>query len=171
MSAIIHLRAKKNAALSLITNVFDAEWQPSGEAATGFDTYVSKDKGSPAECTNEFTAIGATNIYSLDLTADEMNADVVYVRPTVTNDGIKVPAFLIHTYSEPLDIANTELAAVPNTAGSLRAMVQFIFSYLRNKRTSTRTGTDTLYKEDGSTALGQATFSDDGDTFTQGEMN
>lgn len=68
------------------------------------------------------------------------------------------------------DAPSAELSAVPSTTGTLRQMIQFIFSYFRNKKTITLT-TETLFKEDASTSLGTATVSDDGITMTKGEMN
>ena len=69
-----------------------------------------------------------------------------------------------------LDAANTELAAIPTTIGSLREFLQFVFQYLRNRKTSTAT-TVSVYKEDATTALGTATISDDGTTFDHGEFS
>ncbi len=66
--------------------------------------------------------------------------------------------------------ANTELGSMPTTTSPLRQMVQFIFQYFRNKRTVTTT-TEIAFKEDASTQLGSAALSDDGTTFTKGEMN
>ncbi len=68
------------------------------------------------------------------------------------------------------DTPSAELAATPNTTSSLRQMIQFIFSYLRNKRTVTAT-TETLFKENASSTLGTATLSDTGGTVTKGEMD
>jgi len=68
------------------------------------------------------------------------------------------------------DAPSAQLAAVPNTTSSLRQMIQFIFSYLRNKRTVTAT-TETLFKEDASSTLGTATLSDSSGTVTKGEMD
>jgi outer membrane receptor for monomeric catechols len=65
--------------------------------------------------------------------------------------------------------ANTELSSIPNTTASLKSMIQFLFTYFRNKKTVTTT-TETLMKEDAATVLGTATISDDGATFTKGEM-
>ena len=69
-----------------------------------------------------------------------------------------------------LDAAGTELSAVPTTTGSLRQKINLLFQYFRNKKTLTST-TETLFKEDASTSLGTATVSDDGTTFTKGELN
>ncbi len=68
------------------------------------------------------------------------------------------------------DTPAAELAAVPNTTSSIRQMIQFVFSYLRNKRTVTST-TETLFKENASSTLGTATLSDTGGTVTKGEMD
>jgi hypothetical protein len=48
-------------------------------------------------------------------------------------------------------------------------MIQFLFEFFRNKKTVTAS-TETLLKEDASTTLGTATLSDDGTTYTRGEM-
>lgn len=69
-----------------------------------------------------------------------------------------------------LDAASTELASVPTTTGSLRQMIQLLFQYFRNKRTVT-SSTETLFKEDVSISLGTSTVSDNGTTFTHGEIS
>ena len=68
-----------------------------------------------------------------------------------------------------LDAGNTELGSVPNTSGSIRTMIQWNFTYGRNKKTVTST-TESLFKEDGTSVLGTAALTDDGTTFTKGEM-
>jgi hypothetical protein len=69
-----------------------------------------------------------------------------------------------------LDQTNAELSSVPNSAGTLRQMIQFLFTYFRNKKTVTAS-TETLFKEDASTSLGTATLDDNGTTYTRGEMS
>lgn len=69
-----------------------------------------------------------------------------------------------------LDAANTELASVPNTTGSLRTMIQLLHTYFRNKKTMSTT-TETVFKEDASTPLGAATYSRTGALVTKGELN
>lgn len=69
-----------------------------------------------------------------------------------------------------INAGETELASVPTTISSLRSKINFLFEYIRNKRTVTAT-TELLLKEDAITTLGTATLSDDGTTFTKGEMN
>lgn len=66
--------------------------------------------------------------------------------------------------------AQTELASIPATTGSLQTMLQYVFQYFRNKKTVTET-TETIFKEDAATSLGTAALSDNGTTFTRGEMS
>jgi hypothetical protein len=58
---------------------------------------------------------------------------------------------------------------VPSTTGSIRQKLGFLFQYFRNKRTVTAS-VETAFKEDAVTTLGTAAVSDDGTTFTHGEM-
>jgi hypothetical protein len=69
-----------------------------------------------------------------------------------------------------LDAAGTELSSVPSTTGSIRQKLGFLFQFFRNKKTITAS-VETIYKEDAATTLGTASVSDDGTTFTRGELN
>jgi len=165
------IRLLKNTALKLQFPIFDAEWAEYITLATGLDSEKSQDGSSFSDCTNEATEIGSTGVYTLDMTAAEMNYDTVFVKITTTTDGAKVPCFLIKTYSDGLDTANSELAATPASTAGLRAMIQFIFEKMRHKSTMNKdTGVETLMKDDGSTPLGTATHTDDGTTVTKAEM-
>ena len=62
-----------------------------------------------------------------------------------------------------------ELAAVPAANAPIVDKLNFIFMMLRNKITQTST-TKLLKADDGTTTVGTSTVSDDGTTFTQGEM-
>jgi hypothetical protein len=53
----------------------------------GQDSEVSLDGGAFTDCTNEATEIGTSGCGYIDLTADEMNADAVVLKTTVTNTG------------------------------------------------------------------------------------
>lgn len=61
-----------------------------------------------------------------------------------------------------------ELESVPSAGGTIQEKIEFIFQYLASKRTATST-LETMYKENGS-ALGTATLSDDGTTFTKNKV-
>lgn len=71
-----------------------------------------------------------------------------------------VDALATDTYAEP--------SAVPAATSSLKDKINWMFSLLRNKRTQT-SGTETLFRDDGSTTTGTSTKSDDGTTLTRGE--
>jgi hypothetical protein len=70
---------KKNVAYRLTVPLLDAD----GDlvtGASGLDSEISKDGGTFADCTNEATEIATSSgVYTLDLTATEMNADTVAV--------------------------------------------------------------------------------------------
>jgi len=74
---------------------------------------------------------------------------------------------------EVLDVLATdvfaELGSVPAASSSLKDKIAFLFMLARNKITQTST-TQLLKADDGSTTVGTATVSDDGTTFTKGEM-
>lgn len=93
------------------------------------------------------------------------------VIPTVTDVTTKTGYSLSSAGVDAIldDAPAAELAAIPTTTSSLRQMVQFVFQYFRNKRTVTAS-TETLFKEDASTSLGTSTLTDDGTTFTHGEI-
>lgn len=67
------------------------------------------------------------------------------------------------------DDVNVELSSVPNTTATMQKMIQFLFQYFRNRRTVTAVA-ETMFKENGSTALGQSLLSDNGATTDKGEM-
>lgn len=87
---------RKGVAATLVFPIYDKSGALVGGAA-GLDSEISKDGGNFADCTNEaqnITSGGSnTGIYSLALTAEEMNADIIVIqtktsttdaRPTVT---------------------------------------------------------------------------------------
>lgn len=162
----------KGVAVTLAYPAFDGEWSSQYVTAPAdLDSEISKDKGNYADCDNEWTEIQTSGTGTLDLTATEMTADLVIVKTTSTTVGVNFPLIVIHTYTDPLDVANTELAAIPASTAGLRAMIQLLFEKVRHAGTMNKTtGVETLMKDDGSTPLGTATHSDDGTTVTRGEM-
>ena len=76
--------------------------------------------------------------------------------------------------TECLDVLNTDTFAEPGQGApgatiTLAAKIGYIYKAFRNKFTQTST-TGTLYNDDGTTAGQVTTVSDDGATFTRGEM-
>lgn len=166
---VLMVRAKKNTALTVVFPLADSDGQPITGAA-GLDSEYSHDGSAFGDCTNEATEIGSTGWYTLALEAAELNYAYVAVRVQTSTAGIMPCHILLQTYEEPLDVANTELAAIPTATGSLRTLMQFVFEYFRNARTETAS-VESLKKEDGTTELGSRTLADDGTTFTRGEMS
>lgn len=64
--------------------------------------------------------------------------------------------------------AMSDLAAVPGATDSVLAAINWLFELARNKREQTAT-TETIYKDDGATALAISAKTDAGATFTLGE--
>lgn len=62
----------------------------------------------------------------------------------------------------------TELSAVPGVTAAVLDALNFIFTVMRNKIEQTATE-QTLYKDDGTTAVAESTTADDGATYTKGE--
>jgi len=166
---LLTLRLKKNTAATLVFPLADADGQPITGAAA-LDSEKSQDGGGFADCTNETAEIGTTGWYALTLTAAELNYGTIAVRIQTSTAGIMPMAFMVATYEEQLEIANTELTSVPTTTSSTRLQNQFVFEYFRNVRTETAS-VESLKKEDGLTELGSRTLTDDGTTFTRSEMN
>ena len=173
MKDFITMRHPKNTALTLVFPITDADGgnTVTGEAAGSPDRKRSLDGASFADCTNDIAEIDTTGWYTLTLSATEMNNTSVAVKITGLTAGSWTPRFTIYTYEDSsLDDANTELAAIPTTTGTLREMIQFLHGYFRNLRTET-SGVESLKKEDAATELGSRTLADNGSTFTRGEMN
>ena len=62
-----------------------------------------------------------------------------------------------------------ELEVLPDVGSTLQEKISFIFQYLAGKRTATSSA-ETMLKDDGITALGTASLSDDGTTFTKNKV-
>jgi hypothetical protein len=75
--------------------------------------------------------------------------------------------------AEVLDVLNVdtfaELSSVPAATSSLRAKLTWLFMWARNKSTQTSTQRK-LYLDDGTTVVGTEAVSDDGTTYTKGEV-
>lgn len=95
--------AKKNAAFKAVFPILDADGDLVS-AAAGLDSEVSIDGGTFADCTNEATEIATSSgMYYLDLTAAEMNGDVIAVIVKCTTTGAKTTALVFYTSAQTLD--------------------------------------------------------------------
>lgn len=86
---------RKNVALRVTFPIHDTSGNlVSG--ATGLDSEVSKDAAAFADCTNEAAEIGSSGIYTLDVTADEMNADTVAVQVKTSTAGATTTVLVLY---------------------------------------------------------------------------
>lgn len=69
-----------------------------------------------------------------------------------------------------LDNPNVEISTPPAATSGLKQMIQYIFAYIKNKRTAT-SSVETLYKDDSTTPIGTASISDSSGTVTKGKMS
>lgn len=90
----------------------------------GQDSEVSLDGAAFADCTNEATEIGTSGCGYIDLTADEMNADSVIVKITVTNtDALPVVIVLYPEEAGDMrsDVTHWKGSAAPDNTGDAYA--------------------------------------------------
>ena len=113
---------------------------------TNLQTYIDTEIAAILEDTG--TTLPAQIAALNNLSASQVNAEVVDVLATDTA---------------------AELAAVPAANASLKAKITFLAMLARNKLTQTSTQSK-LYADDGTTQVGAATVSDDGTTYTRGEL-
>lgn len=113
---------------------------------TNLQTYIDTEIAAILEDTG--TTLPAQIAALNNLSAAQVNAEVVDVLATDTA---------------------AELAAVPAANASLKAKITFLAMLARNKLTQTSTQSK-LYADDGTTQVGAATVSDDGTTYTRGEL-
>lgn len=151
----------------------DGKTPETGVTFSGAEIKVSKNGGAESNFAGSTTEL-AGGLYYYEFTEGELDT-AGFITARFNKSG--VAPFVIfaqvngikYGVDAALDASNTELSAIPSTTGTLRTFLQFVFQYFRNKRTVTTT-VETLFKEDASTSLGTATVSDDGTTFTKGEM-
>ena len=113
----------KNTAYTLIVPIFDNDGDLVSGAA-GLDSEVSKDGGAFANCTNEAAEIGSTGMYSLALTATEMDADIVTVIVKTSTTDAKTTPVVLYPYGST---AGTEVGVgdgLDDTLGGIRWLLR-----------------------------------------------
>ena len=88
----------------------------------------------------------------------------------IATDAIDADALAADAVTEIWAKAMSDLAAVPGATDSVLAGINWLFELARNKRTQTAT-TETIYKDDTTTALATSTKGDSSGTFTRGEYS
>lgn len=102
---------KKGAEFLLIIPIFDNDGDVV-TGATGLDSEISKDAGAFTDCANEVTELGSSGIYTLTLTATEMNADVVAVIVKTSTTDAKTTPTVIYTSSLQLSVTTSIITGV-----------------------------------------------------------
>ena len=92
------MKPVKNVAFTVFFPVLDADGDLVTGAA-GLDSEVSLNGGAFADCTNEAAEIGSSGMYSLLLTAAEMNADAVVVVVKTSTSGAKTTPIVLYPWS------------------------------------------------------------------------
>ncbi|MBA4181989.1 MAG: hypothetical protein C0506_15465 [Anaerolinea sp.] len=88
----------------------------------------------------------------------------------IATNAIDADALASNAVDEIWAKAMSDLAAVPGATASVLAGINWLFELARNKRTTSST-TETLYKDDGTTALATSAHSDAAGVFTAGEYS
>jgi len=121
----------------------------------------------------ERDAVNAPGAYYLELTQTEANTALGTVTGSLAPTGCArtpIYATIISddvTAASPLDAPQSELGAPPAIDGAtLVDQIRWVFHRWRNPRRTTASGR-TVYKADGTTALGAATLADDGTNFDE----
>lgn len=75
-----------------------------------------------------------------------------------------------YSYTKLMNDTIDELNAIPSGAAGVGPMIKFIYTYLRNKKSVT-TGSEILYKDDGTTELGTSAITGDETIRTKDEIS
>ena len=139
------------------TLVFDAWYRPITDdgALAGDDIDTAGDYVS---------GMAASTIDAAAFAAGAITATVI------ASNAIDADALASDAVTEIWAKAMSDLAAVPSATASVLDAINWMFELARNKRTQSST-TETLYKDDGSTALATSTKSDSGTLYTRGEFS
>jgi len=119
-----------------------------------------------SSCITDSTNSGDTVVIADTLSPAPTTGDGYVIYSDATCD----PALLTSINAEMLDVLSTdenaELAALPGASPTILEMLQFTYEYLRNKIAVT-SSSETVYKNDSSTAIGERTLADNGTTFSK----
>lgn len=92
--------------------------------AASLDSEVSKDGGAFADCTAEAAEIGSSGMYSLSLTATEMNADIVTVIVKTSTTDAKTTPIVMYPYGSVSGTEAGDGSGLANTLADLRWLLR-----------------------------------------------
>lgn len=144
-----------------------------GVTISAGDLKLSKNGAAEGNHAGTLTEL-AGGLYYYEATAGELDT-LGFLTLRLSKSGVKVFYGLVQVvghniYEDPWNDACTELAAIPSTTSTRKTMLQYLFQFFRNRNKATNT-TQTLYKEDGTTALGTATITETGTETDRGEFS
>lgn len=88
-----------------------------------------------------------------------------------TYEALEVPMSFVKTAAEEiLATSRSELATLPGASATLTQMLQLVYQMMRNRVTQSDSEFK-VYKDDGTTVLGTASFSDNGTIADRGELS
>jgi hypothetical protein len=140
-------------------------------AAIADDAITAAKLNTGAITADAFAANAITNA----AVADDVDVNVKTITAgaitaaAIATDAIDADAVAADAITAIWAKAMSDLAAVPGATASVLDAINLLFELARNKLTQTA-DTQTLYKDDGSTALATSTVSDDATTFTRTEF-
>jgi hypothetical protein len=111
----------KNTALRVTFPIYDNTGSLVSGAA-GLDSEVSIDGAAFSDCTNEATEIGSSGIYTLDLTAGELNGDTIAILVKTSTTDAKTTVLVLYpivTTAAQLGTNVVSMAANTLTASAL----------------------------------------------------
>jgi hypothetical protein len=140
-------------------------------AAIADDAITAAKLNTGAITADAFAANAITNA----AVADDVDVNVKTITAgaitaaAIATDAIDADAVAADAITAIWAKAMSDLAAVPGATASVLDAINLLFELARNKLTQTA-DTQTLYKDNGSTALATSTVSDDATTFTRTEF-
>ncbi len=177
----MELRLTKNVAAEIMFPMIDsADPNLFKSGLTVADTAYYKDgvgSWTSLAITDTITEIGTTGMYTLEMTATELNHDLIMVKLTSAGAADSVVVIRTAQIMPSADIGSAVWGATltlpgqvaPSNTPSAQNALGFMYKLSRNRITQTSSQT-TVYNDDGSTIDHKATISDDATTFERGEF-
>lgn len=138
------------------------------EVATALGTYDAPTKAEMDTAHALLATVAKQDV--IDGIVDAVLADTGTDGVKLATDAVSAAALKADAVTEIWAKAMSDLAAgAPSVTASVLTAINYLYEALRNK--NTRTSSEmAVYKDDGSTKLCEADLSDDGTTFTKGEL-
>lgn len=142
-----------------------------GDAHCNIDEAQIQTEANDAIVANGLDHLLAASVAGADVTDNSIFAKLVSKSGTADWDDFVNTTDSLQAFRDSFHVdGNAELSGLPGTTPTFMEMIKLVYQGVKNKQTSTATQLK-FYKLDETTVLGTSTLSDDGTTFTRGEMN